>query len=75
MQPEEIVAKVFSVPLTEVTDNTSNHTVAAWDSFGHISLILELEAAYTVALSPQDALVMTDVSSIKKVLKIYGAAW
>ena len=75
MRPEEVVGKVFSIPVADVTDSTSNKTISDWDSFGHITLILELESTYRVALAPQDALAITDVASIKKVLKSYGAAW
>lgn len=75
MRPEEVVANVFSIPVVDVTDSTSSKTISQWDSFGHITLIVELESAYRVALAPQDALAMADVASIKRVLRSYGATW
>jgi acyl carrier protein len=75
MRPEEVVAKVFSVPVGAVNDNTSNKTISNWDSFGHITLIMELESTYRVMLAPNDTLTMEDVASIKRVLRNYGVAW
>ena len=75
MKPEAVVAKVFGVPLDSVHDDVSNTSLAEWDSVAHMELILELEAAYGVSVSPQDALDMTDVGAIKRVLSRYGAAW
>jgi acyl carrier protein len=75
MRPEEVVAKVFSIAVGDVNDNTSTKTISNWDSYGHIALIVELESAYRVALSPEDTLAMADVASIKRVLRSYGATW
>jgi acyl carrier protein len=61
MRPEEIIAKVFDVPVSEVTDDTSNKTIKAWDSLGHLTLILELESAYRVSLSPEEVFTMVSV--------------
>ena len=75
MKPEIVVARVFGVPVDSVHDGVSNTSLAEWDSVAHMELILELEAAYGVSVSPQDALDMTDVGAIKRVLSRYGAAW
>lgn len=75
MAPEEIVAKVFGMTPTEVTDDTSNRTVGTWDSLGHITLILELEATYGVSLLPDELFEMTNVASIKQILSTYGVTW
>ena len=75
MRPEEVIARVFGVAVGSVTEDTSNETLEAWDSFGHVTLVLELEAAYGVQLSADDALVMTDVSAVKRTLQARGARW
>ncbi|MGH8645575.1 MAG: acyl carrier protein [Gammaproteobacteria bacterium] len=75
MPPEEVIAKVFGVPLIDVTDDTSNTTVSTWDSLAHITLILELEATYRVSLLPEEVFNMTSVASIKKVLGSRGINW
>jgi len=73
--PEEVVSKVFGVERRLVTDATSNRSLTEWDSLGHITLVVELEATYGVSVSAEDALAMTDVGTIKRVLRDRGATW
>ncbi|HKW09376.1 MAG TPA: acyl carrier protein [Gemmatimonadaceae bacterium] len=75
MAPEAVVARVLGLSRQAVTDGTSNTTESAWDSLNHVTLVLELESAYGVSLSAEDALAMTDVASIKRVLRDYGVEW
>lgn len=75
MTPEQVVGKVFGVDPRAVTDATSNTTLPEWDSLGHMTLVVELESTYAVSLSPDDALAMTDVAAIKRVLTSRGARW
>ena len=51
MAPEAVLSKVFNVSERDLSDATSNRSLAAWDSLGHVTLVLELEAAYGVSLS------------------------
>ena len=75
MQPEEVIAKVFGMPVAEVNDDTSNKTVGAWDSYGHLTLVLELEATYDVSLSPEEVFNMISVRSVKETLAAHGVTW
>jgi acyl carrier protein len=75
MVPESVVARVFGLARSAVTDATSNATVEAWDSLSHVTLILALEAEYGVSFSAEDALTMTTVGAIKRVLETYGVGW
>lgn len=75
MAPESVVARVLGLPRNAVTDATSNATASTWDSLNHVTLVLELESTYGVALSPEDALAMTDVATIKRVLRTHGVEW
>lgn len=75
MAPESVVARVLGVPRQAVTDATSNMTESSWDSLNHVTLILELESAYGISLSAEDALTMTDVGTIKRVLRSHGVDW
>lgn len=58
-----------------MADETSNESLEEWDSMGHMNLILELEATYGISLSPEEALEMTDVAGIKRVLRGHGVRW
>lgn len=75
MQPEEAIAKVFGMPVAEVNDDTSNKTIGAWDSYGHLTLVLELEATYGVSLSPEEVFNMISVRSVKQTLAAHGVTW
>lgn len=75
MQPEEVIAKVFGMPVAEVNDDTSNKTIDAWDSYGHLTLILELEATYGVSLSPEEVFNIISVRSVKQTLVAHGVMW
>ncbi len=75
MRPEELIAKVFGVDPHAVDDATSNTNLPEWDSLGHVTLIMEIESTYGVSLSAEDALAMTDLGSIKRILELRGARW
>jgi acyl carrier protein len=75
MAPEEIVASVFGVSPSQITGTTSNQTLAEWDSLGHMNLIVELESRYGVSFSPEEALAMTSVDTIKRALANHGIRW
>ena len=72
MTPEAIVARVFGMSRLAVDDTTSNTTVGNWDSLNHVTLILELERTYGVSFAAEEALAMTDVRAIKRVLRTHG---
>lgn len=74
MSVEEVVARVFSLDPSEVTDQSSKETIAEWDSMGHLSLVTGLEEEFKVSLAIADAMEMTSVQHIKKILKDYGVA-
>ena len=73
--PEELVARAFGVAPHQITSQTSNQNLPEWDSLGHITLIVELEAAYGVSLSPDETLQVTSVEAIKTLLAARGVAW
>lgn len=75
MRPELVVSRVFGVEPARVRDDTSNATLAGWDSLAHINLVLALEAAYGLTLSVDEALEATSVGAIKRVLARRGVAW
>lgn len=65
------MSRVFGVDSSRITDETSNKNLPEWDSLAHMTLILELEAAYGVSFSAADALEMTNVKIIKEKLGDY----
>jgi acyl carrier protein len=74
MSVEEVVARVFNLDASEVTDQSSKETLAEWDSMGHLSLITGLEEEFNVSIAIADAMEMTSVQHIKRILKEYKLA-
>ena len=74
MSVEEVVARIFSLDPSEVTDQSSKETIVEWDSMGHLLLITGLEEEFKVSLAIADAMEMTSVQQIKRILKDYGVA-
>ena len=74
MSVEEVVARVFNLDASEVTDQSSKETIAEWDSMGHLSLITGLQEEFKVSLAIADAMEMTSVQHIKRILKEYKVA-
>ena len=56
MSVEEVVARVFSLDSSEVTDQSSKDTIAEWDSMGHLSLVTGLEEEFKISLAIADAM-------------------
>ena len=74
MSVEAVVARTFNLDLSDVTGLSSNETMVEWDSMGHLSLITGLEQEYKVSFAIADAMEMTSVQQIKRILKVYGVA-
>lgn len=69
-----IIADVFGVPASKVNEQSSQDSIEGWDSLSHIHLVVALEAEFGVALEPDEALTMTSVAAIHRVLVDKGAA-
>ena len=75
MSPEHLVAKVFGLHPSQVTDATSNQDTPEWDSLGHVTLIMELEGHYGVSFSTEEALGLISVGVLKSTLTERGITW
>ena len=69
---EEILSSVLAVPVEQLSDASSSQNVQNWDSLRQLSIILAVESAYGISISPQDAMNMNSVSTIKAVLAKHG---
>ena len=64
-----IVAKVFSIPESEVNDNSSPENIESWDSFNGLILVDELENHFKIKFSISEITDVKTVSDIKRHLK------
>jgi acyl carrier protein len=72
MTVEQVIGKVFKVDPDELNDSSSRDSIKGWDSMGHLTLILELEAEYKVSIAIADAMEMVSVNKIKQLLRNYS---
>ncbi len=64
-----IVAKVFSIPLTDVSDESGHENMESWDSFNGLVLVDELENNFKIKFSISEITDVKTVSDIKRHLK------
>jgi len=67
-----IISKVFSVPISEINDESGPETIESWDSFNGLVLVDELENSFNVKFSISEIVDVKCVRDIKKHLKNHG---
>ena len=67
-----IISKVFSVPISEINDESSPKTIESWDSFNGLILVDELESNFNIKFSVSEIIDVKNVKDIKKYLKKHG---
>jgi acyl carrier protein len=60
----QTVAEVFAVDLANVTAESSPDAIEAWDSIGHLNLILSLEGRTGVSFDPEKIPQLTTVQAL-----------
>jgi len=68
----KIIAKVMSVPLSEINDKSGPENIESWDSFNGLVLIDELEENYDIKFSIQEVTDVRTIADIKHHLKNHG---
>jgi acyl carrier protein len=69
-----VVADVFSLPIEEISAETSPDTVVTWDSVQHLILVLALEEELGVRFEPDDVERMRSVGVIVELAERYDAS-
>ena len=64
-----IFRDVFSQPDLMLTPDASSATIAGWDSFSHINLVLELETKFNVSFSTKELGEMSQVGDLVTLLE------
>ena len=66
---KEIIARVMRVDITVITEQCSTNTISAWDSLGHIRLVLALEEEFNLILNENQIEQMTSFVNICKLFE------
>lgn len=69
-----IVAKVFSIPISDITDESGPETIESWDSFNGLVLVDELETHFKIKFSISEITNVKNVSDIKQHLKNHNVS-
>jgi len=67
-----IISKVFSVPISEINDESSPETIESWDSFNGLILVDELESNFYIKFSVSEIVDVKNVKDIKRYLNNHG---
>ncbi len=65
----QIVAKVFSIPESEINDQSSPENIESWDSFNGLVLVDELENHFKIKFTISEITDVKNVADIKRHLK------
>jgi acyl carrier protein len=69
-----IVSKVFSIPESEVNDESSPENIETWDSFNGLVLVDELENHFNVKFTISEITDVKNVADIKQHLKNHNVS-
>ena len=67
-----VISKVFSVPISEINDESGPETIESWDSFNILILVDELENNFNIKFSVSEIIDIKNVKDIKRHLKNHG---
>ena len=64
----QVIAQTFGLELAAVTESASQQTLDAWDSLGHINLVLALEIEFRTQFSVNQIPLLVDFAAIRDAL-------
>jgi acyl carrier protein len=68
----DVISATLKVPPAKVTESTRDEDLAAWDSLGHVNLMMALEQTFDVTLDVEDFPKLNSVPAILGYLKSQG---
>ena len=69
-----IVSKVFSIPESEINDESGPENIESWDSFNGLILVDELENHFNIKFSISEITDVKTVGDIKRHLKNHNVS-
>ena len=69
---QDMIATTLKVPPNRITETTKDEDIAAWDSLGHINLMMTLERTFDVFLDVEDFAKLNTVPAIVEYLHEQG---
>ena len=70
----EVFAEEFSIPASELNDDSSPDTVEQWDSLASMRLVAAIEETFNVRLSTGEIMKMRTIGIARSVLRGKGVS-
>ena len=67
-QVKEILASIFNIDISQISDNAKIGELPGWDSLGHMRLVLHIEKIIKRSLKTEEILTIVDVQHVKDLL-------
>ncbi|MBT3576339.1 MAG: acyl carrier protein [Candidatus Marinimicrobia bacterium] len=64
-----LIAEAFSLVPNTVDENTGMDSVAEWDSLNQLRLVLLLEDEFSIALEPEEIVLLQDYKTVLAIIK------
>ena len=70
----DILSRVFSIPIEQISDDSGPENIERWDSFNALVLIDELESEFSIQFTISEVTDVYTVCDIKRHLRTHGIA-
>lgn len=71
-QLQQAIAATLKVSTSKITEKTRDEDIAAWDSLGHVNLMMTVEQTFDIMLDVEDFAALNSVPAILEYLKKNG---
>ena len=71
-KPYNIISRVFSVSIDEISDDSGPEDIERWDSFNALVLVDELESEFSIQFTVAEITDVFKISDIKRHLRNHG---
>lgn len=68
----EIISRVFNVPTSQITDDSGQENIEAWDSFNVYVLLDEIESTFNIRFNLDEIMEIKKVGDLRKLLQKHG---
>jgi len=67
-----VMADVFEISPDDVTPNLAAGGIDAWDSVGHLQMIMAVEQEFQIQFPAEDIYKLTDIAKLHHALQTFG---
>lgn len=68
----EIISRVFNIPISQITDDSGQENIEAWDSFNVYVLLDEIESTFNIRFNLDETMGIKKIGDLRKLLQNHG---